>query len=171
MNLFRLKEFTIKQEQSALKIGTDGMLLGAWVADKFRSASHLRILDVGTGTGIIALMLAQELPMSEITGIEIDALSAEEAQHNAAHSPFANRVKIIQGDFRKHTFEQPFDLVVSNPPYYTSTHSSRDQRATIAKHSVELSPLEFFGACNASTVVIIVAQSATASYISRKMDL
>lgn len=164
MSLFRLKQFTIQQELSALKVGTDGMLLGAWVADRFHETPPSSILDVGTGTGIIALMLAQELQRSKIVGIEVDPLSAQEAQYNAQHSPFASRVEIIQGDFRACHFAQPFDLIVSNPPYFTPTHSNSDRRETIAKHAVELSPQHFFSNCQGTNVVIIVAQSATSLY-------
>lgn len=170
MNLFRLKQFNIKQEQSALKVGTDGMLLGAWVADRFQETPPRRLLDVGTGTGIIALMLAQELPKSEIIGIEVDHPSAEEARYNAQHSPFAERVEMIEGDFRHYPFSTPFDLIISNPPYFTATHSNADQRETVAKHAIELTAEDFFHSCKAPTVAIIVAQSAAELYIKSASD-
>lgn len=165
MSLFKLKQFDIRQDQSALKVGTDGMLLGAWVADRFREAPPRRILDVGTGTGIIALMLAQELTASEVVGIEIDHLSAEEARYNAEHSLFAGRVEIIEGDFCGYSSPKPIDLIVSNPPYFTPTHHNSNRRETIAKHSVALSPESFFGSCQAPAVVVIVARSVAAAYI------
>lgn len=170
MSLFRLKQFDIKQDQSALKVGTDGMLLGAWVADRFGAIAPRRILDVGSGTGIIALMLAQELPSCEVVGIEVDHLSALEARHNAEHSPFAKRIEIIEGDFRSYQPIEPFDLVISNPPYFTATHGNSDLRETVAKHAVELSAEAFFHHCDAPTVAIIVAQSSATTYIQAAQE-
>lgn len=173
MSTFRLKQFDIRQEQSALKVGTDGMLLGAWVADRFRDSAPRRILDVGTGTGIIALMLAQELPSSEVIGIELDPSSAREARHNAEQSPFAQRIRIVEGDFRTYKPTESIDLIVSNPPYYTPTHSNSDQRETVAKHAIELSADQFFRSCERATpiVAIIVAHSATDTYIDAAQDI
>lgn len=85
--IFRLKQFEIRQEDSALKVGTDGMLLGGYIAHHFQEHQPKTVLDVGTGTGIIALMLAQAFPTTHITGIELDSASAKEASYNASHSP------------------------------------------------------------------------------------
>ena len=110
---FKFKQFTIFHDKCAMKVGTDGVLLGAWApADKAK-----RILDVGTGTGLIALQLAQRNPHARITAIEIDAAAAGQATENVSHSPWADRVEIICHDFRDYQPENRFDLIVSNPPY------------------------------------------------------
>ena len=113
---FKFKQFTIFHDKCAMKVGTDGVLLGAWApADKAK-----RILDVGTGTGLIALQLAQRNPHARITAIEIDAAAAGQATENVSHSPWADRVEIICHDFRDYQPENRFDLIVSNPPYIPS---------------------------------------------------
>lgn len=143
--IFRLKQFDIQQEHSAHKVGTDGMLLGAFVASHFANTPPARILDVGTGTGLIALMLAQAFPESEVTAIELDPLSACEARSNAAHSPFADRVTIIEDNFGVAELSGSYQLITSNPPYYTPTHQNSDIRETQAKHAITLTPETFFG--------------------------
>ena len=111
---FKFKQFTIFHDKCAMKVGTDGVLLGAWApADKAK-----RILDVGTGTGLIALQLAQRNPHARITAIEIDALQPDKPQKMISHSPWADRVEIICHDFRDYQPENRFDLIVSNPPYF-----------------------------------------------------
>lgn len=167
-SLFRLKQFELRQEQSALKVGTDGMLLGAVVADRFRGTSVGRVLDVGTGTGVIALMVAQELPNADVVGIELDPATAEEAECNAQASPFAPRVSVLCADFRTYV-AAPFHLIVSNPPFYTATHSSADQRSTVAKHAITLSADSFFQKCQEllspmGTIAVILAPSALSAY-------
>ncbi len=93
---FRFKQFTVFHDQCAMKVGTDGVLIGAW-ADCSLSE---RILDVGTGSGLIALMLAQRNPQAEITAIEIDKVAAEQAKANVTHSPWADRIAVVCNDFR-----------------------------------------------------------------------
>ena len=83
---FRFKQFTIHQEQCAMKVGTDGTLLGAW------AQGGERILDIGTGTGLIALMMAQRFPQAQVVGIDIDGLACEQAFENVAASPFHDQV-------------------------------------------------------------------------------
>ena len=113
---FQFKQFTIEQSDCAMKVGTDGVLLGAWApVDNAR-----RILDVGTGTGLIALQLAQRQPLAMIDAIEIDAQAASQAQRNVQASPWADRVKIICQDFKCYSSSQPYHLIVSNPPYITA---------------------------------------------------
>ncbi len=166
---FHLKQFDIYQDRSALKVGTDGMLLGAIVADRCVLNPPKRVLDIGTGTGIIALMLAQVFPRTtQIVGIEIDTASAEEATQNALHSPFSSQVTIINTDLRHFTSDS-FDLIVSNPPFFTHTHSTSDERSTQAKHSISLSPECFFGKCQElltpqGSIATIIATSAFQEY-------
>ncbi len=128
MSVFRFKQFSIAHDQCAHKVGTDGVLLGAWV----EAEKPKKILDVGTGSGLIALMLVQRFPEAQITGIELDEPSTRQAHENAASSPFSDQVKILNGDFLTYTFIEKFDLIVSNPPFFkgnTSTGKSERDRA------------------------------------------
>lgn len=128
MSVFRFKQFSIAHDKCAHKVGTDGVLLGAWVEAKIPKS----VLDVGTGSGLVALMLGQRFPQSQIIGIELDEPSAHQAIENAANSPFSNRIKILQADFLTHAFTEKYDLIVSNPPFFkgnTSTGKSERDRA------------------------------------------
>jgi len=131
---FRFKQFTIQQDRCALKVGTDGVLFGAWVCHKGAS----RILDIGTGTGLLALIAAQRNPMARIDAVEIDDASAEQAAENGAHSPWADRIRVHRMDVRRMAATEQYDLIVCNPPYYAGYSSSRDARIGLAKHSGEL---------------------------------
>lgn len=168
--IFRMKQFEIRQDRSALKVGTDGVLLGAYIGDRYKDVH--RVLDVGTGTGVIALMLAKSLPDAAIDGIEIDAPSADEAAINAAHSPFADRIRIIQGDFGDRETDAPFyDMIVSNPPYFTATHHTADERTTAAKHIGDLTPTIFFSRASSfllpfGRIAIIIAMSSLRDFVS-----
>lgn len=137
---FQFKQFTVWQQHCAMKVGTDGTLLGAWA----RGGSH--ILDVGTGTGLIALMMAQRFAQARIVGIDIDAEAAAQARSNVEASPFASRITILQHDFANpspltsHLSPLPsnFDAIVSNPPYFTDALPSPDARRTLARHATTL---------------------------------
>ena len=131
---FRFKQFTIKQDRCALKVGTDGMLIGAWTI----YAHAERILDIGTGTGVLALIAAQRNPSASIHAVEIDRDSAEQARENVAASPWADRVTIYQGDVRQWGHEGKYDLVLCNPPFYKGHNPSQDARKAIAKHDLSL---------------------------------
>ena len=91
---FQFRQFTVCHDRCAMKVGTDGTLLGAW------ARGGRRVLDVGTGTGLIALMMAQRYPAAEVLAIDIDAAAAQQAAENVAASPFAQRIRVIQGDVR-----------------------------------------------------------------------
>lgn len=113
-----------------MKVGTDGTLLGAW------AKGGETILDAGTGTGLIALMMAQRYPEARVLGIDIDSGAVEQAQENVADSPFASRIMIAQQDLR--TLEGRFDAIVSNPPYFHDSLKSPDQQRTLARHTSQL---------------------------------
>ena len=134
---FEFKRFTIRQERCAMKVGTDGTLLGAW-AEIPLGLGIPRILDLGTGTGLIALMMAQRYPEAEITGIDIDPEAVAQAQENVAASPFASRITIIQSDACDFEAE-PFDAIVVNPPYFVDALACPDDQRTTARHAVSLS--------------------------------
>ena len=98
---FQFKQFTVFQEKCGMKVGTDGTLLGAWAP----GGKH--ILDIGTGTGLIALMMAQRFPESQVTGVDIDHAAAVQASENVLRSPFSDRIRIIEADIRQ--FDGQYD--------------------------------------------------------------
>ncbi|MCR5820470.1 MAG: methyltransferase [Bacteroidaceae bacterium] len=116
-----------------MKVGTDGVLVGAWA----QLPQSGRLLDIGTGSGLIALMAAQREPGLQVTGIDIHADSVSQAQENVRNSPFAERIKIIQADIR--TFEaKPFDSIISNPPFFEEDLLPPDAARCSARHTVGL---------------------------------
>ena len=136
---FQFKQFRIAQEKSALKVGTDGVLLGAWC----EVANTKHILDVGSGTGVIALMLAQRSE-AEIHAIEINGEACKDAQNNFQKSPWAKRLKLYFDDFNHFCQSTPmkYDLVVSNPPYFEKSLKSADPASALARHGTSLSFLQ-----------------------------
>ncbi|KAA6349878.1 tRNA1(Val) (adenine(37)-N6)-methyltransferase [termite gut metagenome] len=131
---FHFKQFTIWQDRCAMKVGTDGVLLGAWTP--VEPAGN--ILDVGTGTGLVALMLAQRNPAA-ITALEIDEVAVCQACENVRCSPWRNRIKVVYGDFKSFVSNHPYDLIVSNPPYFGDSLKSPDERRNTARHGDQLS--------------------------------
>lgn len=131
---FRFKRFSIQQDRCALKVGTDAVLFGAWVD----YAGAERILDIGTGTGVLALIAAQRNAGAQVHAIEIDDASAEQAAENAAASPWAGRIRVHRMDARRMKADAPFDLILCNPPYYSGTAPADAARSRVAKHGAEL---------------------------------
>ena len=118
MSGFAFKQFTIHQEGVAMKVGVDGVMLGAWASGPEQVG---RILDIGTGTGVIALMLAQRFIQASVMGVEVNPAAASGASDNVARSKWHNRIEIVCADiadFVQHPTAQ-FDIIVSNPPYFT----------------------------------------------------
>ncbi|MBU3813011.1 MAG: tRNA1(Val) (adenine(37)-N6)-methyltransferase [Candidatus Bacteroides intestinipullorum] len=128
---FKFKQFTIHHDRCAMKVGTDGVLLGAWAS--VRDAR--RILDVGTGSGLIAIQLAQRNPEARITAIEIDSDASGQAQENVSRSPWGDRIEVLCMDFGKYFPQEKFDLVVSNPPYFVDALRSPDAQRRMARHT------------------------------------
>ena len=131
---FRFRQFFVRHDACAHRVGTDGVLLGAWA----KVEGCRRILDIGTGSGLIALMAAQRAPEAEVVGIEIDAQATRQAQENAQDSPFADRVHIIRGDVREFQDEQGFDCILCNPPFFTEDTLSPDASRALARHAALL---------------------------------
>lgn len=134
---FRFKQFQIHQNKTAMKIGTDGVLLGAW-ADVQAAKS---ILDIGTGTGLIALMAAQRNKLAKIDAVEIDVMSYEEAKQNFEESKWSERFKIFNAtiqDFAKSQKKQ-YDLIISNPPYFINSTKSKYDYKNQVRHTDNLS--------------------------------
>lgn len=135
-NYFQFKQFTIVQEHSAMKVGIDGVLIGAW-ADVSEARS---ILDIGAGTGLIAIMMAQRSDAA-ITAVEIDKPAADEAGFNIAQSPWKDRIKLYPISFQEFaaSTHEKFDLIVSNPPFFENSSRPGDSRRKNARHTDELS--------------------------------
>ena len=132
---FRFKQFAIEDSKCAMKVGTDGVLLGAWAPIDFHisSFSHFRILDVGTGSGLIARMLMQRCPEAEVEGIDIDAAAVEQARENGVCA-FRARLQDWRLDI-----ENCYDLIVSNPPYFQNSLKNPDPGRKTARHTDSLS--------------------------------
>ena len=134
---FRFRQFEVSHTQSTMKVGTDAVLLGA-VADVGRDHT---ILDVGTGCGIIALMLAQRQPQAFITAIDLDRNSAQEAASNFRLSPWSDRLTALEISMQAYADngEDTFDHIVSNPPFFTGDKKSVYPSRTKSRHTVYLS--------------------------------
>ena len=131
--LFHFKQFSIDQTGCAMKVNTDGVLLAALLDIK----DPAQILDIGTGTGLIALMLAQKFPSSSIDAVEIDENAAGTAGRNFANSPFSDRIRIFHSAIEDHFLRrnEKYDLIVSNPPYFINSLRSEDPLKEIARHT------------------------------------
>ena len=134
---FRFKQFTVNQSRAAMKVGTDGVLLGAWCC---LDGSENFILDVGCGSGLIALMAAQRTEHASVLGIDIDRESCLQASENVAASPWADRIKITEVSLQDYVAgEHPlFDHVISNPPFFRSALMSPNSARRNARHAVSL---------------------------------
>ena len=134
---FRFKQFNITQQLSAMKVGTDGVLLGAWARVE---PTQRRILDVGCGTGLVALMMAQRTAEwgAQVVGVDVDSPSVAEATINVAHSPWANRVEVVECPVQEYAPTALFDHIVSNPPYFVDSLLSPDTARTNARHTTTL---------------------------------
>jgi len=141
MSEFRFKRFSVQNEKSALKLGTDAVLLGSAMTILPGDA---RMLDIGTGTGVIALMAAQRCRAACIDAIDIDAPSVEEAGANFASSPWGERLAAFEVDLNKFTPNCQYDLIFTNPPYYDSSLKNPDERSARARHTDSLSYSQIF---------------------------
>jgi tRNA1Val (adenine37-N6)-methyltransferase len=134
---FQFKQFAVDHSLSTHKVGTDGVLLGAWV----NVSKHDRhILDVGTGSGLIALMLAQRTaPDTHIDAVEIDAANAKQAAQNVRNSPWPEKIIIHTQAIQQYFREKKYDLIVSNPPFFVNSLLPPDKRRSNARHGELLS--------------------------------
>ncbi|MDD2962038.1 MAG: methyltransferase [Muribaculaceae bacterium] len=137
-NIFRFKQFCVINKNSAMKVGTDGVLLGAWCDVSDRSQ---RILDIGAGTGLLSLMMAQRAINAYIVGIEIDADAYGEACDNVAGSAWSDRIEMRNIDFTNFIVgdNEKFDIIISNPPFFDNGILSNDSSRAMARHSFSLS--------------------------------
>lgn len=134
-NYFQFKQFTVWQDRTAMKVGTDGVLLGT-LAIGNKNTKH--ILDIGTGTGLVALMLAQRFSTASIDAVEIDIDAYEQAVDNFKKSPFGNRLNAIKSDISDYKSEIKYNLVVSNPPYFVDSLKNPNKQRAIARHNLTL---------------------------------
>ena len=143
MSLFRFKHFSIRQENSALKVGTDSMLLGSLVNTD--SASY--ILDVGTGCGVLSLMLAQRFPNAFLSALEIDNDSCIDAQFNFTESTWSDRIELIHQDIFNFSSSLKYDLIISNPPFHFEEVKSENSRKNKAKRWTKSEFQQFYAKC------------------------
>ncbi|HIZ86112.1 MAG TPA: methyltransferase [Candidatus Coprenecus stercoravium] len=171
---FRFRQFTVRHDRCAMKVGTDGVLLGAWAGH----GSPGTILDIGTGSGLIALMLAQRFPEARITAIDCDADAAGQARDNFHASLWNDRLTAVHEslqEFSAHTAGRTgFDLIVSNPPFYDNTLTNPDSRRCTARHTGglrhdELLPLSA-GLLSDSGVFSLIIPSESEKSILRLAD-
>lgn len=134
MGGFRFKQFAVEQDDVAMKVGTDGVLLGAWAGCE----GARRILDIGTGTGVIALQMAQRNATAQISAVEIDETASRRARANFDMSPWAERLQVVQVAVQQFEPTEQFDLIISNPPYFVDSLLPPDERRSTARHTHDL---------------------------------
>jgi len=156
---FRFKQFAIFHDECAMKVGTDGVLIGAW-ADVAKASS---ILDIGTGTGLIAIMAAQKNEFAQIYGIDIDESAYFQALKNVNLCPWKERIgvkKIALQDFQNQNGENSFDAIITNPPYFVAGTKAPVQKRHIARHVAMLPHVELL-----KSVEILLSENGKFSII------
>ncbi len=140
---FHFKQFTIEQEDAAMKVGTDGVLLGAWASVPGPGS---RVLDVGTGTGLIALMIAQRTKQVAVDALEIDPSSVRQAIENFKNSPWKEKIQCTQSSFQDYSSQckSQYDLVICNPPYFSASTKTPSKELNLARHDDSLSLKDLF---------------------------
>lgn len=137
---FTFRQFEVRQDRCAMKVGTDGVLLGAW------AHGGERVLDIGTGTALVALIMAQRFPEASVAGVEIDSAAASQARENVAASPFAGRVGIYETSIQAFESSGVFDAIVSNPPFFNNSLKNPDSQRAAARHTDTLPYRDLFAA-------------------------
>jgi len=137
-NEFKFKNFSIRQDKCAMKVGTDGVLLGAW------AQGGDRILDIGTGTGLIALMMAQRYPASSIDAIDIDSDACNQATENVKTNHYENIIHVSHNSLQNFYSKSPYDAIICNPPFFINSLKSPDSKKNIARHTETLSYADLF---------------------------
>lgn len=136
--MFRFKQFTVEQHLCAMKVNTDGVLLGAWVISQVNNPGPVNVLDIGTGTGVMALMCAQAIPQATIDAIDIDTNAATQAAANFSNSPWSARLHSVNVSLQNMDSAKQYDVIVSNPPYFVNDYKSGDTQRDVARHNIAL---------------------------------
>ncbi len=142
-SFFRFKQFIIHQDRSAMKVCTDSCILGAWTALRITGVKKVlengakNILDIGSGTGLLPLMLAQKTD-ARIDTIEYDPETCLQARENIMQGPWADRIQLLEGDARDYVFPSAYDFIITNPPFFESDLRSPQQKKNMAKHNESL---------------------------------
>jgi tRNA1Val (adenine37-N6)-methyltransferase len=152
--VFRFRRFSVDDGRSAMKVGTDGVLLGAWALEG--APAPPLVVDVGCGCGLIALMLAQRLPGVPIEAVDIDGPSLEDARANVAASPFAGRIALREGDFLSLPPFPEGTAFVCNPPFYTEDTLPPDVRRAAARNSRALPLEDLVGRASCGTLSLVL---------------
>lgn len=141
---FQFKQFRIEQDQCAMKVCTDACILGAFAAKKLLAdqKTDLHILDIGTGTGLLTLMLAQQLSLVHFDAIEVNENAYWQAEKNFKLSSWSDRIKLFKGDIRHHSFNKNYDLIICNPPFYENDLKSASDHKNQAMHAISLTQKE-----------------------------
>jgi tRNA1Val (adenine37-N6)-methyltransferase len=137
MSIFRFKHFSVIQENSQMKVGTDSMLLGACI----NAVAPNRILDIGAGTGVLSLMMAQKCPKATIDAVEVDLNALKDCRSNFSASDWSNRLNVIAADFLQFSSNARYDLIISNPPFFENSLKNDLESKTLARHTDSL-PIE-----------------------------
>jgi len=141
---FQFKEFTIHQKLSAMKVTTDACLFGAWCAEKFgelisKDSPDIKGLDIGTGTGLLSLMLAQKVLNAQIDAVEMEENAFKEASTNIADSTFNERITVHHSTIQSFNITHQYDFIISNPPFFEDDLKSNNQQRNMAMHCTSLS--------------------------------
>ena len=135
---FEMKEFSVAHDQCAMRVNTDGCLLGALAGEDLSSNDVQHALDIGTGSGVIAMQLAQRFPKAYVDAVEIHGPSAKQATNNFKESPFANRIVCYHEPIQEFELNLLYDIIVSNPPYFEDGPTKMDAGVAAARHALTL---------------------------------
>lgn len=136
-SFFQFKQFLVNQDKTAMKVSTDACIQGAWTPVKNEAGN---VLDIGTGTGLLSLMLAQRYSNIKIDAIDIDERAAEQAKANIKVSPWKDRIEVLHGDIRNMELKKHYDLIICNPPFFHNDLLGDKHQRNVARHSITLTP-------------------------------
>jgi len=158
-NIFQFKQFTIQQDKAAMKVGTDGVLLGSWVN---LNENVFSVLDIGAGTGLIALMMAQRSNAELIDAIELDDNAYEQTVENFENSDWGDRLFCYHASLQEfaNEIDDKYDLIISNPPFYTSTYKELSKERAMARHTEMLTYHELL-----SSVTKLLSEEGSCAFI------